>query len=178
MRCPRDKTTLNSHRQGVVDLHTCARCRGLWFTKESMQRVLLLDGFKSDIFTRVGQGMWSRRTQRKQDCPTCGEIPLVARQVGEVEVDVCPVCYGIWFDSGELDAIIRRHRERREPTIVTRDRRYTVADGILDLAGNADSIVDLGRVLHEVLASTPELAGEAAAAVAEFLAEIFGSVVS
>lgn len=37
-------------------------------------------------------------------CPKCnGE--LQARTRGEVEIDVCQACGGIWLDSGELEKI-------------------------------------------------------------------------
>lgn len=38
-------------------------------------------------------------------CPKCGE-PLEKVQIDEVEVDQCPSCSGIWFDFGELSAIL------------------------------------------------------------------------
>jgi Zn-finger nucleic acid-binding protein len=35
------------------------------------------------------------------DCPRCNE-PMTTRKIGEVEVDECLECKGIWFDRGEL----------------------------------------------------------------------------
>ena len=42
-------------------------------------------------------------------CPNCGEI-LQVRERSGVEVDVCPVCRGVWLDRGELDKLIDRDR--------------------------------------------------------------------
>ena len=40
------------------------------------------------------------------DCPKCvGK--LEKKRIENVEIDACPVCEGIWFDAGELEAIIR-----------------------------------------------------------------------
>jgi Zn-finger nucleic acid-binding protein len=36
------------------------------------------------------------------DCPKCGNRKLVASQVGQVEVDKCKSCGGIWCDHNEL----------------------------------------------------------------------------
>lgn len=40
------------------------------------------------------------------DCPKCvGK--LEKKKVENIEVDACSVCEGIWFDAGELEAIIK-----------------------------------------------------------------------
>jgi Zn-finger nucleic acid-binding protein len=41
------------------------------------------------------------------NCPNCGET-LQARERSGIEVDVCPVCRGVWLDRGELDKLIDR----------------------------------------------------------------------
>ena len=38
-------------------------------------------------------------------CPKCGNA-LVVEKYGEVEVDVCPSCKGLWLDANELETII------------------------------------------------------------------------
>jgi Zn-finger nucleic acid-binding protein len=38
------------------------------------------------------------------DCPKCHE-PMAHNPIGETAIDVCPTCRGIWFDSGEIDAL-------------------------------------------------------------------------
>jgi Zn-finger nucleic acid-binding protein len=40
-------------------------------------------------------------------CPKCGH-ELVAERHGEVEVDLCPTCRGVWLDVDELEAIVAR----------------------------------------------------------------------
>jgi len=40
------------------------------------------------------------------DCPKCAGI-LSKKKIEKIEVDVCPICEGIWFDAGELEAVIR-----------------------------------------------------------------------
>jgi len=40
------------------------------------------------------------------DCPKCvGK--LEKKKVENVEIDACPICEGIWFDAGELEAVIK-----------------------------------------------------------------------
>ena len=40
-------------------------------------------------------------------CPQC-DCALVVLSWRGLEVDVCPVCHGIWLDSGELEELISR----------------------------------------------------------------------
>ena len=37
------------------------------------------------------------------DCPRC-QIAMVRQEIGEVTIDECPQCQGMWFDQGELGA--------------------------------------------------------------------------
>jgi Zn-finger nucleic acid-binding protein len=38
------------------------------------------------------------------DCPRCNS-PLKARKAGEVKIDKCPDCMGMWLDQGELEKL-------------------------------------------------------------------------
>ncbi len=38
-------------------------------------------------------------------CPKCGQ-KLATEECGEVEIDVCPSCKGLWLDAGELGTIV------------------------------------------------------------------------
>ncbi len=40
-------------------------------------------------------------------CPKCGQ-KLATEKYGEVEVDVCPSCKGMWLDAQELEQIIHK----------------------------------------------------------------------
>jgi Zn-finger nucleic acid-binding protein len=43
------------------------------------------------------------------DCPKCDSEQLVETPVlGNIPLDVCPNCKGIWFDNGELEALLRQ----------------------------------------------------------------------
>jgi len=43
------------------------------------------------------------------NCPKCPSETLVETPVlGNIPLDVCPNCSGIWFDKGELEALLKR----------------------------------------------------------------------
>jgi Zn-finger nucleic acid-binding protein len=50
------------------------------------------------------------------DCPVCRE-PLVVVERGRVELDWCPWCRGLWFDTGELEMLAERFEGRRPPDL-------------------------------------------------------------
>jgi uncharacterized protein len=42
------------------------------------------------------------RRQHFMKCPKCG-ADLEERAHGDVKVDMCPECHGMWLDAGEID---------------------------------------------------------------------------
>jgi hypothetical protein len=55
-----------------------------------------------------------RREELKQlhymKCPKCG-MDLQTLSRGQVEIDTCFNCHGVWLDAGELDAIVQQGPE-------------------------------------------------------------------
>ena len=48
------------------------------------------------------------------NCPHDGAVLVVAHRTG-IEIDVCPICKGVWLDRGELDKVIALADNRRRP---------------------------------------------------------------
>lgn len=42
-------------------------------------------------------------------CPACGSLLIVVEHEG-IELDHCPECSGVWFDSGELELLLETMR--------------------------------------------------------------------
>lgn len=57
----------------------------------------------------------SEKTRLKElhymHCPKCGQ-KLETQKHGQVEVDVCGACQGLWLDAGELTAILESEKKR------------------------------------------------------------------
>lgn len=47
----------------------------------------------------------AERKSHHMRCPKCGG-KLVTEELSRVQVDRCPDCHGVWFDSGEIDAVL------------------------------------------------------------------------
>jgi Zn-finger nucleic acid-binding protein len=50
-------------------------------------------------------------------CPKCGGV-LNPQEIGDVVVDQCEVCHGIWLDLGELPAVIAFHRQHEQSLLL------------------------------------------------------------
>ena len=92
-------------------------------------------------------------------CPLCLNESLEAHIRGEVEIDVCPRCRGVWLDRGEIDKLAgdsqksRRARpdrsrddddrdERRSKERSSRDRKRRKKNFTERLADVLEDIID------------------------------------
>jgi Zn-finger nucleic acid-binding protein len=50
-------------------------------------------------------------------CPIC-KTGLALSNRGDIEIDYCPTCRGVWLDRGELDKIIERSAAQASPAAV------------------------------------------------------------
>lgn len=57
-------------------------------------------------------------TARKRLCPRCTSAHLVARLVGDVLLDECPECLGIFVDVAALDRILSERRQSRAEAVL------------------------------------------------------------
>src|SRR4051794_3455435 len=67
-------------------------------------------------------------------CPKCGNT-MREREKGDVLIDVCPGCRGIWLEAGELQKLIESER-----------RYYELLDGDLDPARYRSESTDRGEL--------------------------------
>lgn len=49
------------------------------------------------------------------NCPVCDDVRMREVQKGDILIDICPSCKGVWLDRGELDKLMEGVREVREP---------------------------------------------------------------
>ena len=98
LRCPRDdvETLLKPVKgpKGRFELDVCPRCYGAWFDKGEISKISGDREIERMIVEYAGgdSGLV---------CPRCGR-GMVCRPVGDVKLDVCGKCKGVWVDSGEL----------------------------------------------------------------------------
>ena len=50
------------------------------------------------------------------NCPICKTTQLLMTTRGNIEIDYCPDCRGVWLDRGELDKIVEKSNLQAAPT--------------------------------------------------------------
>ncbi len=195
-------------------LDHCPRCGGVWFDAGEVERLPTCDprAFWAVIEHRAEvaramchhcQALMPRDLDRcpacgKEQvfaCPTCQE-PMKKVLAGEVRLDRCSRCQGIWFDHHELAGVWERAVAKvvtphpgGDPSVLP-----AVGGAVLEVvaynpglalygveaagrlvAGAVDVLVN---VAPGVLASAAEMAGDVAAAAFEAIVEIIGGLTS
>lgn len=98
--CPRHQTEFTSIEKNGHHVDVCPDCEGLW-----------VPGPEIDSLLGKGQSLQLRSlcSVIKSDltCPSgCGQ--LHEGKVGQVIIDLCQNCGGLWLDHGELQALQKR----------------------------------------------------------------------
>jgi Zn-finger nucleic acid-binding protein len=92
-----------------VEVDHCFGCGGIWLDAGELELLIddpihsaeLLESFKVD----------TECTEAKRKCPICYkkmEKVVVGTEKPRLLLDRCPKKHGLWFDSGELQDILRR----------------------------------------------------------------------
>jgi uncharacterized protein len=102
MNCPRCKKPMVILEFEKVEVDYCAACQGVWLDSGELE--LLLDASK-DIPLHADQA--SR--ERLLKCPRCsGKMEKVRSETdNSILLDRCRKGHGLWFDGGELEALLR-----------------------------------------------------------------------
>ncbi|MGD8238782.1 MAG: M48 family metalloprotease [Armatimonadota bacterium] len=114
--CPRCHETLVRAKLTGKELRACRACGGLWMNtgvfadlvQSVPHRLIAADDRWPNL---IGVG-WNRVGPKR--CPQCGvglgEAPV--KGVEDVKVDRCMQCDGVWFDDGELAAVVSAAQSR------------------------------------------------------------------
>ena len=112
--CPRcnvaltEKTATPPGRSVAVTLDSCGTCRGMWLDGAELPYVSAVLG---ELVVRHRELIGDARTGI--DCPRCGGA-LRILDVGNVAIDWCRQCFGVWLDGGEYQAL-EHHRPQPQP---------------------------------------------------------------
>jgi len=200
---------------GELVLDHCPRCGGVYFDFGEVQllRAQSPDTLwvnvprRADVTPAQCHACHAHIERNARRCPACGrktrfdcpacQQPMQQARYGELSLDVCKRCKGVWFDHHELSAIWeielnRALERRRKRSLLPRradDGSMVLTEALLytpDLifygahaAGHmAAASVDALAHAPGALASAGEVVGEAAASVFETLLEIVAGIFS
>lgn len=106
MHCPACDKPMIALEVDRVEVDYCVRCEGTWLDAGELE--ILLDGAanKDELLARMtGE---PQATERPRACPICDERMEKVACGDRTVIDSCARNHGLWFDRGELNAIIAR----------------------------------------------------------------------
>lgn len=112
MICPTCREPMIVLEYNRIELDVCSSCQGIWFDHDELE--LLLGSL--NLGEAVGRPLDRETAEAPRKCPYCGKKmeKILAGPNADVMIDRCRNGHGLWFDGGELDAIIRS-LEQAEP---------------------------------------------------------------
>jgi Zn-finger nucleic acid-binding protein len=107
--CPRCRVPLERRRAGTLRAEACAACRGMWLPRGSLDEFLVASEADLDLVGSADRGELRREPTflaHPLTCPRCAR-PMKREQMSSAGliVDLC-AAHGMWFDSGELRALL------------------------------------------------------------------------
>jgi len=102
MVCPDCKQSMIILEYKDIEVDFCARCKGCWLDEGELEQML------PSREAAMGLVDWSSGRTGERRCPRCTDkLHVLTLPGGGPEIDVCPAACGIWFDKGELRAVVR-----------------------------------------------------------------------
>jgi hypothetical protein len=113
LKCPRDKKVLErlDKGRGSAGHFCCNACNGFWISGTALRResktglVKLPDGLLDDM---SGYKAPANALKCPEDGGKLCKVETHNPKTGDVVIDACPKCKGIWFDQTEYGHVITK----------------------------------------------------------------------
>jgi len=148
--CPScKKIQLKAHADSGtgLEIDVCPKCWGMWFDGDELSRFLKSDRLKKRFFLSEDvsspQAIGFTISSKQRACPRCRQ-PMSEELYGDVSVDVCQKCRGIWLDDGELQRIVKSYYKGSHGS--------KVVDSELDKGfGSERKLSEIGSLIEAVI---------------------------
>ncbi len=101
--CPKDWTPLRKEQRQTflrdVEVDACPACGGLFLDANEVRALTGSSSLHRLLTKYLGLDSDSQLV-----CPNCGGL-MDGEDAGNVRVDVCLECHGVWLDAGELERL-------------------------------------------------------------------------
>jgi hypothetical protein len=110
MNCPRCNLELTNKIildfKYFLNIDYCCSCGGIWLENSELTR---LEKTVEPTFFEIRKIPEMQEQMQTLNCPSC-EVSQVLQKAhhlrdNHVIIDLCPVCKGVWLDTGEIEAI-------------------------------------------------------------------------
>jgi Zn-finger nucleic acid-binding protein len=125
--CPHDNSPLETLSLGNIYIDFCPVCYGLWLDLGELERLLQKQLDKSRVFNEKLLFRVNEKAEKPLMCPLCGvELEKHKHFNADITSDTCPVCGGIWLDSGEFAVLYlnKRHEESAQEILAQAVGKY------------------------------------------------------
>ena len=119
MKCPACFNELTPLQVGVVTVDVCqGGCGGIWFGQHELRKTVRHGEAAPEPLARIDRDpAVAVDKSARRTCPKCTPVVMQRRFYtvkGQIEIDECPKCGGIWLDAGEMEAIQRLYASEEE----------------------------------------------------------------
>ena len=106
--CPACKEAMIVVEFEGVEVDHCVKCHGVWLDTGELELITALAGGQAGPLENALRDV-SGANRGKRRCPRCPRKMRVLSVGVEpaVKLDCCPAGHGLWFDAGELAAVIQ-----------------------------------------------------------------------
>jgi uncharacterized protein len=105
--CVKCSSVLDKSMVGPIEVDLCPSCGGLWLDSGELEKIG--KGSPDDVSKLRNALTGSDKPEAASDtttpCPACPGM-LKEMKLGQVTIEFCPACSGIFLDKGELDQAI------------------------------------------------------------------------
>ncbi len=110
MQCPRTGEELKKVKVGGVEVYVSQACGGVFLDSQSIVLFRRGDSKRGNALAKhISQfNSYLLDEDTRIDCPKCNNVVMMRRYYSPlkvIEIDECPMCAGIWLDTGELEKI-------------------------------------------------------------------------
>lgn len=118
-----------SYQHQGLEVDSCPECFGIWFDREELKEFLQ----RPQLAQRLAEAPLNPTIPSggARLCPSC-RTTLSESSLGEVTVDLCFRCRGIWLDQGELDRAVEQYRQGQRGNLVVLNQ---IAEGLRQARG-------------------------------------------
>jgi Zn-finger nucleic acid-binding protein len=110
MLCPACKEEMLVIEFEKVELDFCSSCKGVWLDSGELALIGKRAGvLQKDLFEALESGAPDKKSGAgRRRCPVCRRRLEEVSTTGSaaITLDRCPARHGIWFDRGELEAVV------------------------------------------------------------------------
>ena len=106
--CPKDWSPLQKEMRESflrkVEVDVCPKCRGVFLDENEVAKLTGSHRLHEILSKYTGLN-----SNVQVLCPNCGGL-MEAEDAGDVRVEVCLDCFGVWLDAGELERLATMDR--------------------------------------------------------------------